>query len=603
MNCQIKISINCHENFFNTFMLCLNAEALNENTIQWKQNFCPNVNILIGNKFSSHNMLLKVTDNNFKIEMDNRSFDSEFNTLDLINICNIKYNNDNDLLKDIKLIEELAIKYFGKFWYKQFDAENKYLMCIIKLRELYDEVIRECGFDNLIDSLKLVINDNYIDFLITNNLFRFNCNQNKTLRELLIFSETFNKTYNVNIYEKLIMRSKIEEYLNVELDNLKYDNISFTVESLNTLSNNDDFNKLNKLNFDAISLKIVQLKTILYNHLKNDTIKNLQDFYVLNDSIKKLDLGCNIENILCSDNIIKSLCNLNNIESEYLLNYLTNLPNKDDLLLNIISQKIQYIYNNSFEPSEKLQYFLDLNSIVEKSNITLNCHLSSKIKFVVKKYINNLINNTETIEGQNNLSLELEKLYFKNNEINQDEIKNLRNQINSLQEINHNYAHLNDKIINLNDKVSILEKQYDNLNSVMSNSLNRLESVENNIYKLFNITTTSNSQLESKISNLNTLYEEHITAFDMKLNNNQQHNNLVQDKLLKMFDEMEKRIDNLNMTEPELKKKFYEIYKKYSGEDLEDDFDSNDNEQSKMKIHKSKSGSKENNKRKVVANR
>ena len=463
MDNRIKIFIDCNNEMFRTLDLCLETINHDDNTVIWNQIFLPNINILLGNRFKNYNLHLSFKEDKYCIKADEIVIENEFNKHDFEMICHIKDHNETDLLKNTNLIEEFAIKYLGKFWHKQFEQENKYSMCLSKLRELFDEIIDECGFSNLVADVTKIIKSNYVDYLIINNLNKLD--KNKTLDDLINFCDIINSTFGVNIYDNVTIRSKIETSLKIRFDSFDCSNITHTIEHLNLLKNNSNFKKLTELNFDMMLNKSKELENILNQHLNNNSIENLEEFYLLNNNIKNFDLDYNIEELLYTNNIMDNICSIDNTESMNLINYLHKFENYENILLNIINHKIKHIYNGDHDNSDKLNYYLSLNSIIDNSSLVTNDSIL-QIKFYTKKYINNLIERLDTMENGNTISLEIERSYFmKNNNTKEleNKIDTLETNIHSTQESN-NQAH-----INLFNMIEKLEKRINNLNNDNNN--------------------------------------------------------------------------------------------------------------------------------------
>lgn len=556
MNSEIKILINNDNDFFKAFISCLNITPYNNNTVKWNQDFCPNVNILIGNKFreSNANAIISVFDYHYDIDGSNGN-EKSFNKFDFVNISTIKFGNQNDLLKDTKFIEDCAVRYLGKYWYKSFESENKYSMCIEKLANLFDEVLDECGFSELVESLKNIIKLNYINYLVTNNFSKFDSN-GLQLSELLNFCNNFNVAHDTNLLDNSVVRINIEKSLEKELSKLKSDSITLVVDNLNYLHSDPYIQKLNELDFSQVDNKRKELLEHLDNHLKNDTVKNIEEFYILNDNINKLNLPCDTSRILYSNNVIHNLCSFNVDDSKFLLDYVSKLNNFNDILLSMMICKIHYVFNSQYNTlHEKTKYFLDLCTILDKSQMNLDNEHEYEIKFFVKKYLDDLLKNKYSTEGTDYPSLELEKLYFCNNEnANNSKI----------------YTELYEKLSILNSRVDTLENEFSSMSSLLNKNIDQLDFMESKINKFDQIMVTFSEQFNNDISNTNNKInklDQTIASLSEQFNNESSNAN---DKIIKLdqtissFSEqfnndlisVINKVDKLNQTTNSLSKQY-----------------------------------------------
>ena len=510
---------------------------------------------------------INLVESNLKGIIDSKSFENMNHTAQMINMFmkNQNFGNNNNISNNINNINNSNIN----------NLESK---LNLKLKNEYDKKIDTIerqinSMNSLLKTLKETFDSNMLDIFKNqdNNKsytekseyekYKTDINiEIKKIKEeqkkIKSINETLEKLIN-NVNELSILNNDNKYLFSNEINSLKdkYENINEIFSNLKGKINNNQFDKLLKLNLDSLqSINIYEI-----NEMK-EKIKSI------NDNVDDL-----YERLKSNDKNINNINNKNN-ELEQNLNYINKdveFLNKQNLTFKIdeINKKLEeyFIRNNTL--SNQNDDKDNDNNIKESNNDEIeNDNIlgikgsrrqkrnSTKIKNLNLNLDENMIKILKQIENIDfdNINKRLDELSNKNKmliskiETNNDNFMNINEQENI---INQKIEELNKKIKESENRLYLLElKNYGNVNEnqneeekeekeikspfspINSNSNNN---INNKIIKRdskLNEKSNNNSNIDLNMNNLDNLINENN---NMKINMNKSNENELLEKIMK----------------------------------------------------------------------
>ena len=528
---------------------------------------------------------INLVESNLKGIIDSKSFENMNHTAQMINMFmknqNFR-NNNNNISNNINNINNSNIN-FNKSEMSNSKNNNSNINNLesklnLKLKNEYDKKIdiieRQINsMNSLLKTLKETFDSNMLDIFKNqdNNKsytekseyekYKTDINiEIKKIKEeqkkIKSINETLEKLIN-NVNELSILNNDNKYLFSNEINSLKdkYENINEIFSNLKGKINNNQFDKLLKLNLDSLqSINIYEI-----NEMK-EKIKSI------NDNVDDL-----YERLKSNDKNINNINNKNN-ELEQNLNYINKdveFLNKQNLTFKIdeINKKLEeyFIRNNTL--SNQNDDKDNDNNIKESNNDEIeNDNIlgikgsrrqkrnSTKIKNLNLNLDENMIKILKQIENIDfdNINKRLDELSNENKmliskiETNNDNFMNINEQENI---INQKIEELNKKIKESENRLYLLElKNYGNVNE----NQNEVEKEEKEINSLFspinrnsnnninnksikrdsklNEKSNNNSNIDLNMNNLDNLINENN---NMKINMNKSNENELLEKIMK----------------------------------------------------------------------
>ena len=527
---------------------------------------------------------INLVESNLKGIIDSKSFENMNHTAQMINMFmkNQNFGNNNNISNNINNINNSNIN-FNKSEMSNSKNNNSNINNLesklnLKLKNEYDKKIdiieRQINsMNSLLKTLKETFDSNMLDIFKNqdNNKsytekseyekYKTDINiEIKKIKEeqkkIKSINETLEKLIN-NVNELSILNNDNKYLFSNEINSLKdkYENINEIFSNLKGKINNNQFDKLLKLNLDSLqSINIYEI-----NEMK-EKIKSI------NDNVDDL-----YERLKSNDKNINNINNKNN-ELEQNLNYINKdveFLNKQNLTFKIdeINKKLEeyFIRNNTL--SNQNDDKDNDNNIKESNNDEIeNDNIlgikgsrrqkrnSTKIKNLNLNLDENMIKILKQIENIDfdNINKRLDELCNENKmliskiETNNDNFMNINEQENI---INQKIEELNKKIKESENRLYLLElKNYGNVNEnqnevekeekeikspfspINSNSNNN---INNKIIKRdskLNEKSNNNSNIDLNMNNLDNLINENN---NMKINMNKSNENELLEKIMK----------------------------------------------------------------------
>ena len=527
---------------------------------------------------------INLVESNLKGIIDSKSFENMNHTAQMINMFmkNQNFGNNNNISNNINNINNSNIN-FNKSEMSNSKNNNSNINNLesklnLKLKNEYDKKIDTIerqinSMNSLLKTLKETFDSNMLDIFKNqdNNKsytekseyekYKTDINiEIKKIKEeqkkIKSINETLEKLIN-NVNELSILNNDNKYLFSNEINSLKdkYENINEIFSNLKGKINNNQFDKLLKLNLDSLqSINIYEI-----NEMK-EKIKSI------NDNVDDL-----YERLKSNDKNINNINNKNN-ELEQNLNYINKdveFLNKQNLTFKIdeINKKLEeyFIRNNTL--SNQNDDKDNDNNIKESNNDEIeNDNIlgikgsrrqkrnSTKIKNLNLNLDENMIKILKQIENIDfdNINKRLDELCNENKmliskiETNNDNFMNINEQENI---INQKIEELNKKIKESENRLYLLElKNYGNVNEnqneeekeekeikspfspINSNSNNN---INNKIIKRdskLNEKSNNNSNIDLNMNNLDNLINENN---NMKINMNKSNENELLEKIMK----------------------------------------------------------------------
>ena len=528
---------------------------------------------------------INLVESNLKGIIDSKSFENMNHTAQMINMFmkNQNFgNNNNNISNNINNINNSNIN-FNKSEMSNSKNNNSNINNLesklnLKLKNEYDKKIdiieRQINsMNSLLKTLKETFDSNMLDIFKNqdNNKsytekseyekYKTDINiEIKKIKEeqkkIKSINETLEKLIN-NVNELSILNNDNKYLFSNEINSLKdkYENINEIFSNLKGKINNNQFDKLLKLNLDSLqSINIYEI-----NEMK-EKIKSI------NDNVDDL-----YERLKSNDKNINNINNKNN-ELEQNLNYINKdveFLNKQNLTFKIdeINKKLEeyFIRNNTL--SNQNDDKDNDNNIKESNNDEIeNDNIlgikgsrrqkrnSTKIKNLNLNLDENMIKILKQIENIDfdNINKRLDELSNENKmliskiETNNDNFMNINEQENI---INQKIEELNKKIKESENRLYLLElKNYGNVNEnqnevekeekeikspfspINSNSNNNINNKSIKRDSKLNEKSNNNSNIDLNMNNLDNLINENN---NMKINMNKSNENELLEKIMK----------------------------------------------------------------------
>ena len=527
---------------------------------------------------------INLVESNLKGIIDSKSFENMNHTAQMINMFmkNQNFGNNNNISNNINNINNSNIN-FNKSEMSNSKNNNSNINNLesklnLKLKNEYDKKIdiieRQINsMNSLLKTLKETFDSNMLDIFKNqdNNKsytekseyekYKIDINiEIKKIKEeqkkIKSINETLEKLIN-NVNELSILNNDNKYLFSNEINSLKdkYENINEIFSNLKGKINNNQFDKLLKLNLDSLqSINIYEI-----NEMK-EKIKSI------NDNVDDL-----YERLKSNDKNINNINNKNN-ELEQNLNYINKdveFLNKQNLTFKIdeINKKLEeyFIRNNTL--SNQNDDKDNDNNIKESNNDEIeNDNIlgikgsrrqkrnSTKIKNLNLNLDENMIKILKQIENIDfdNINKRLDELSNENKmliskiETNNDNFMNINEQENI---INQKIEELNKKIKESENRLYLLElKNYGNVNEnqneeekeekeikspfspINSNSNNNINNKSIKRDSKLNEKSNNNSNIDLNMNNLDNLINENN---NMKINMNKSNENELLEKIMK----------------------------------------------------------------------
>ena len=527
---------------------------------------------------------INLVESNLKGIIDSKSFENMNHTAQMINMFmkNQNFGNNNNISNNINNINNSNIN-FNKSEMSNSKNNNSNINNLesklnLKLKNEYDKKIdiieRQINsMNSLLKTLKETFDSNMLDIFKNqdNNKsytekseyekYKTDINiEIKKIKEeqkkIKSINETLEKLIN-NVNELSILNNDNKYLFSNEINSLKdkYENINEIFSNLKGKINNNQFDKLLKLNLDSLqSINIYEI-----NEMK-EKIKSI------NDNVDDL-----YERLKSNDKSINNINNKNN-ELEQNLNYINKdveFLNKQNLTFKIdeINKKLEeyFIRNNTL--SNQNDDKDNDNNIKESNNDEIeNDNIlgikgsrrqkrnSTKIKNLNLNLDENMIKILKQIENIDfdNINKRLDELSNENKmliskiETNNDNFMNINEQENI---INQKIEELNKKIKESENRLYLLElKNYGNVNEnqneeekeekeikspfspINSNSNNNINNKSIKRDSKLNEKSNNNSNIDLNMNNLDNLINENN---NMKINMNKSNENELLEKIMK----------------------------------------------------------------------
>lgn len=479
---------------------------------------------------------------------------------------------------DPNYINKMGENLMGKFKWNQKNSPN--IDIEILLREMnkeYDNIIKLCGYTNLIETLNNIITKNYAEFYkkrLNEYLENFNkqINNNKNLdynsiiNELENIKNTFDeidKIHNSTLADLIIENQKnyLISYINdICQNNISTEQINANIDKLNEIKNNNIVSKFTDI-VEKISTMVSDLNDINIVNYFNEIEKsnNLEDIkkYI------KIIIKINEDNNDCDNSKINIMVRLlNNCKSQptydkYMdfVNLIQELDfNKNNIiifLMLLIENKIMKLYNSDTNTNKylyNLKYLLleyNRYDLIKKMLIKIDNLLA------INLYGNTLIDLLTDIEI--NMDLENEFINYIANAQN-EQLNISFNSLKKCKDVINNYDEnlIQCKLNKFNkSEIEVRLDEFDKKIYEMYNNINNLNEQNKNIMEVYKKT---NKTIRSKVDSMN------MTINDTKEIENKDNNDNVIEILNKikkdLFDldskysniliEYEKKVDNLN---------------------------------------------------------
>ena len=527
---------------------------------------------------------INLVESNLKGIIDSKSFENMNHTAQMINMFmkNQNFGNNNNINNNINNINNSNIN-FNKSEMSNSKNNNSNINNLesklnLKLKNEYDKKIDTIerqinSMNSLLKTLKETFDSNMLDIFKNqdNNKsytekseyekYKTDINiEIKKIKEeqkkIKSINETLEKLIN-NVNELSILNNDNKYLFSNEINSLKdkYENINEIFSNLKGKINNNQFDKLLKLNLDSLqSINIYEI-----NEMK-EKIKSI------NDNVDDL-----YERLKSNDKNINNINNKNN-ELEQNLNYINKdveFLNKQNLTFKIdeINKKLEeyFIRNNTL--SNQNDDKDNDNNIKESNNDEIeNDNIlgikgsrrqkrnSTKIKNLNLNLDENMIKILKQIENIDfdNINKRLDELCNENKmliskiETNNDNFMNINEQENI---INQKIEELNKKIKESENRLYLLElKNYGNVNEnqneeekeekeikspfspINSNSNNNINNKSIKRDSKLNEKSNNNSNIDLNMNNLDNLINENN---NMKINMNKSNENELLEKIMK----------------------------------------------------------------------
>ena len=527
---------------------------------------------------------INLVESNLKDIIDSKSFENMNHTAQMINMFmkNQNFGNNNNISNNINNINNSNIN-FNKSEMSNSKNNNSNINNLesklnLKLKNEYDKKIDTIerqinSMNSLLKTLKETFDSNMLDIFKNqdNNKsytekseyekYKTDINiEIKKIKEeqkkIKSINETLEKLIN-NVNELSILNNDNKYLFSNEINSLKdkYENINEIFSNLKGKINNNQFDKLLKLNLDSLqSINIYEI-----NEMK-EKIKSI------NDKVDDL-----YERLKSNDKNINNINNKNN-ELEQNLNYINKdveFLNKQNLTFKIdeINKKLEeyFIRNNTL--SNQNDDKDNDNNIKESNNDEIeNDNIlgikgsrrqkrnSTKIKNLNLNLDENMIKILKQIENIDfdNINKRLDELCNENKmliskiETNNDNFMNINEQENI---INQKIEELNKKIKESENRLYLLElKNYGNVNEnqneeekeekeikspfspINSNSNNNINNKSIKRDSKLNEKSNNNSNIDLNMNNLDNLINENN---NMKINMNKSNENELLEKIMK----------------------------------------------------------------------
>ena len=527
---------------------------------------------------------INLVESNLKGIIDSKSFENMNHTAQMINMFmkNQNFGNNNNISNNINNINNSNIN-FNKSEMSNSKNNNSNINNLesklnLKLKNEYDKKIDTIerqinSMNSLLKTLKETFDSNMLDIFKNqdNNKsytekseyekYKTDINiEIKKIKEeqkkIKSINETLEKLIN-NVNELSILNNDNKYLFSNEINSLKdkYENINEIFSNLKGKINNNQFDKLLKLNLDSLqSINIYEI-----NEMK-EKIKSI------NDNVDDL-----YERLKSNDKNINNINNKNN-ELEQNLNYINKdveFLNKQNLTFKIdeINKKLEeyFIRNNTL--SNQNDDKDNDNNIKESNNDEIeNDNIlgikgsrrqkrnSTKIKNLNLNLDENMIKILKQIENIDfdNINKRLDELCNENKmliskiETNNDNFMNINEQENI---INQKIEELNKKIKESENRLYLLElKNYGNVNEnqneeekeekeikspfspINSNSNNNINNKSIKRDSKLNEKSNNNSNIDLNMNNLDNLINENN---NMKINMNKSNENELLEKIMK----------------------------------------------------------------------
>ena len=527
---------------------------------------------------------INLVESNLKGIIDSKSFENMNHTAQMINMFmkNQNFGNNNNISNNINNINNSNIN-FNKSEMSNSKNNNSNINNLesklnLKLKNEYDKKIDTIerqinSMNSLLKTLKETFDSNMLDIFKNqdNNKsytekseyekYKTDINiEIKKIKEeqkkIKSINETLEKLIN-NVNELSILNNDNKYLFSNEINSLKdkYENINEIFSNLKGKINNNQFDKLLKLNLDSLqSINIYEI-----NEMK-EKIKSI------NDNVDDL-----YERLKSNDKNINNINNKNN-ELEQNLNYINKdveFLNKQNLTFKIdeINKKLEeyFIRNNTI--SNQNDDKDNDNNIKESNNDEIeNDNIlgikgsrrqkrnSTKIKNLNLNLDENMIKILKQIENIDfdNINKRLDVLSNENKmliskiETNNDNFMNINEQENI---INQKIEELNKKIKESENRLYLLElKNYGNVNEnqneeekeekeikspfspINSNSNNNINNKSIKRDSKLNEKSNNNSNIDLNMNNLDNLINENN---NMKINMNKSNENELLEKIMK----------------------------------------------------------------------
>ena len=527
---------------------------------------------------------INLVESNLKGIIDSKSFENMNHTAQMINMFmkNQNLGNNNNISNNINNINNSNIN-FNKSEMSNSKNNNSNINNLesklnLKLKNEYDKKIdiieRQINsMNSLLKTLKETFDSNMLDifknqdnnksYTEKSEYEKYKTDTNieiKKIKEeqkkIKSINETLEKLIN-NVNELSILNNDNKYLFSNEINSLKdkYENINEIFSNLKGKINNNQFDKLLKLNLDSLqSINIYEI-----NEMK-EKIKSI------NDNVDDL-----YERLKSNDKNINNINNKNN-ELEQNLNYINKdveFLNKQNLTFKIdeINKKLEeyFIRNNTL--SNQNDDKDNDNNIKESNNDEIeNDNIlgikgsrrqkrnSTKIKNLNLNLDENMIKILKQIENIDfdNINKRLDELSNENKmliskiETNNDNFMNINEQENI---INQKIEELNKKIKESENRLYLLElKNYGNVNEnqnevekeekeikspfspINSNSNNNINNKSIKRDSKLNEKSNNNSNIDLNMNNLDNLINENN---NMKINMNKSNENELLEKIMK----------------------------------------------------------------------
>ena len=527
---RVQVEGNNANNVLNILQLNLDNKINNDGTILWKECFPDNLEIIVSNNFENYNIKLVLDDNNYKIYIGNEEKQTgEFNCNEYLEISKFKFTNDDKLLEDKFFIENAAIKYFGKLWSKTYDEESKYKYAIEKLKDQYDFIQNDSKYNQFKKNIDQIITDNYINFLVINNIDNDNTKENDAyqgLIDIVNFRDEVINIYNFDIYNHNVIKDILNLYLDLIInDKLTNETIGRSIEYF---SNDKYIEQIRNIEHNKIHNIIQNLKNKYAEEVFNNIPTNINNLKQLIKDVAQYDLNYKIQNIYSSQGIMKELCEISNSDLNDFQNSISEIShNCNDILINLIIYKCKYIDSANYTNSEKLDYYMNTDKLFNR-NITGESYENNQlmiVSMIIKKSLNKLLENNDVItfsSSERKISLQLEKI-LSNNIYNN--LLNPQTLMETLIELDEKYNQVVNKYNLLYETNCNLEINMNKNNSLLNRTDDDLLQKMNNIHSL-----------------LSETYNKKYNDLLMKINNDHES---VNDPDYEKYDEIEKRMTKL----------------------------------------------------------